>query len=145
MAGGDSAGGSLVLAGLIDDHCEALYADLMETYGVILTDVLGESPNLSPFELLMLVRQLPVTSRWHGERQGGPEYQGWGILEYQMASLIDSVRQNTFVLLSAHSGKKKPKEPEPAFRPGEKKTKKVNAFTAIAKAKAQAVREARGG
>lgn len=145
MAGGDSAGGSFVLAGLIEEHCEALYADLMETYRVNLVDALGERPDLSPSEYLILIRGLPLTSRWQAERQGGKEYEGWGIDQYQMSSLIDSVRENTFVLLSAHSGKKKPKPPEPSYRPGKKKTQKVNAFTAIAKSKAEAARKARGG
>jgi hypothetical protein len=67
--------------------------------------------------------------------RGEDDYRGWGIDQYMFASLIDSVRENTYAFLLANS-KKKPEEPKPAYRPGNKdeKKSKPNSFGSMAAA-----------
>lgn len=67
--------------------------------------------------------------------QGGDDFRGWGIAEYLQAQLIDSVRELTYVFVSANS-KKKQKRPEPFPRPKSKTPKKnpaANKFAAMAR------------
>lgn len=117
MAGGYSAGGSSGLASLIDDHGEELFADLLETYGISLVQALTDESDYSPQQLLILIKQLPLTSRTVAALRGGPVYLGWDADRYMFASLIDAVNQNTHATISANSGKKKPKAPKPFPRP----------------------------
>lgn len=62
------------------------------------------------------------------------------------ATLIDAVRENTYVTLAVAGGKKKPKKPEPYSRPERKiaARKSPNSFAAQAAARAKAIREAKG-
>lgn len=53
---------------------------------------------------------------WAAKQRGGAEHFDWGILEYQMAALLDSLSYNTSVT-AAHGSGKRPKMPKPSFRP----------------------------
>ncbi|KGI82066.1 hypothetical protein IL38_07050 [Actinopolyspora erythraea] len=87
---------------------------------------------------------MPIESRTVAAMRGGDEFIGWSADRYLLASLVDAVRENTFVLASAHSDKKKPKPPEPIPRPKDKsKEAKTNPFAAMAAQRINAVREAR--
>lgn len=71
---------------------------------------------------------------------------GWDQDRYMMATLIDSIRENTYVTLAAAGGKKKPKKPEPYPRPERKLAAKrsPHSFAAQVAARAKAVRERKG-
>lgn len=72
--------------------------------------------------------------------QGGEQYQDWNLMAYQMATVIDAINNNTYVLTAANS-KKKPKAPKPAYRPSKEKAKSQNAFrTQLEMAKQRKVR-----
>lgn len=136
MEGSDPAGGSLSLADLIDKHGEKIFFDLHRYAGGLnLVKALEDDSGYSPRQLLHLIMSLPVESATMAALQGGDEFRGWGVLEYQIASLIDSVRENTYVLISANS-KKKPEKPEPTYRPKQKQSQKTkpNSFAAMAAA-----------
>lgn len=50
----------------------------------------------------------------------------WGHTEHLLATVIDAIQQNTWVLASANSAKGKgPKPPKPVKRPGERKAGKA--------------------
>jgi hypothetical protein len=117
VAGGHTAGGSHGLAGLIEDHGEEIYADLLETYGVNLVDLFGDNPVYSPRQVLVMIQQLPPVSRTVAALRGGDIYLGWGADRYMLASLIDAVQQVGYATIAANSGKKKPKAPKPFPRP----------------------------
>lgn len=135
-----SGGGSLVLAGLIDKAGEALYQDFQEVYGLNLIHMVRD--DVPPTEIILLIRGLRVGSRFAALLNGSAEFVGWDVLEYQIASLIDAVNYNTYVLTSANS-KKKPKAPKPAYRPKKEKAQPTNPFrTQLEMAKQ---RKARGG
>lgn len=119
MAGGHAAGGSLQLAGLIDEYGEHIYRDLHEYAGGLnLVDALREGSGYSPRQILILIKGLPLESATSAAIRGSQEFRGWGIDRYLRANLTDAVRQNTYVLLSANS-KKKPAPPEATYRPKE--------------------------
>jgi hypothetical protein len=129
MDGGDQPGGSGGLAGLIDEHGEAIYADLIQYYGINLVDALRDGSGYSPRQILVLIRQLPSESRLSAAFQGGNQFLGWGVDRYMQANLIDAVRELTFAFISANS-KKKPKPPKPAYRPAKEMPKSTNPFRA---------------
>lgn len=91
----------------------------------------------------MLVRGLKLGSRYVAKLRGSDEFVDWNVTAYQMASLIDAVNYVTYVTLAANSGKRKPKEPKPTFRPSKAGRKPKNAF-AIELEKAKK-RKAKGG
>lgn len=119
MAGADPAGGSLKLAELIDEHGEHIYSDLHKYAGLNLVDALRDGSGYSPTQILLLIKGLPVESATVAALRGGDEFLGWGADRYLMTALIDAVRENTYAFVSANS-KKKPKAPEPMYRPKEK-------------------------
>lgn len=139
MAGGHSAGGSLGLAELIDKYGEKIYSDLHQYAGGLnLVEALREGSGYSPRQLLLLIINLPIESATIAAMRGGDDYRGWGIDRYMFASLIDSVRENTYAFLLANSDKrKKPNEPTPAYRPEDKQKSqktKPNSFATMAAA-----------
>lgn len=71
-----------------------------------------------------LVERLPLepNSLWAALKKGGREYFGWGPLEYISANIVDSVGINTAVTQVAGT-RRKPKIPEPSYRPGKDKSK----------------------
>lgn len=119
MDGGYPAGGSAELAELIDEHGESLVADLKRFYGVELSDVLVPGSGLSARRVLAYVRSLPLDSATVASLRGGDQFRQWDLHSYLLASVIDSINQNTYVLLSANS-KRKPKPIPPVERPAQK-------------------------
>ena len=133
MERGDPGPGSLGLAELIDRCGEQLLSDFFRYYGLDIRDVLVPGTRLTPRSALALIRQLPEDSATIAELRGGPQFAGWDTDRYLTAQLIDSVRENTWVLIAANS-KKKPKHPEPMPRPKVDAPKKTNQFAAMARA-----------
>jgi hypothetical protein len=148
VAGGHAAGGSAGLAGLIEQHGEFVFADLHRVYGLNLVSALQPGSGYSPRQILILIRNLPVESATMAALRGGSEYLGWGMDRYLTTSLIDAVNFNTYAVVAAAGPKRKPKAPEPMYRPEKaKKTKKVNMFSVMAGqrlAVARRARQARG-
>lgn len=133
-------GGSLILAGLIDQAGEALFQDFQDVYGLNLIHMIRD--NVPPGEIILLVRGLKVGSRFVAVLRGNPEFVDWDVSTYQMATLIDAVNYVTYSVIAANS-KRKPKEPKPSFRPTKAGQKPKNAFaTQLEMAKK---RKARGG
>lgn len=97
---------------------------------------------ITPLEIIVLIRGLPPGSRFVARMQGGDQYNEWNLIAYQMANILDAINHNTYVLTAANS-KKKPKVPKPSYRPAKTKAKQENAFrTQLEMAKQ---RKARGG
>lgn len=119
MGGGDQPGGSAELARQLDKRGECILADLREYYGVDLSDVVKPGSGVTPSVVLTLLRQLPVGSRTIADMRGGEQFRDWNNTQYQLATVIDAVQQNTHALVTANS-KKAPKAPDPAYRPGNK-------------------------
>lgn len=120
MAEGHATGGSLQLAELIDQYGEHIYRDLHEYAGGLnLVGALCDGSGYCPKQILLLIKGLPLESATASAIRGGDEFRGWGFDRYLSATLIDAVRENTYAFIVANS-KKKPKEPEPMYRPKEK-------------------------
>lgn len=64
LPGADAAGGSLSLAGLLDEHGETLYLDLKQHWGFDLAEFFAGEVSSSPRLILALIRGLPEDSRW---------------------------------------------------------------------------------
>lgn len=123
MAGDHSGGGSFQLAELIDQYGEHIYRDLHEYAGGLnLVDALREGSGYSPRQILLLIKGLPLASATmaHLRPGGSDEHRGWDVDRYLSVALIDAVRENTFATVAVASGKKKPKPPEPMYRPKDK-------------------------
>lgn len=144
MAGGHAAGGSSGLAELIDQHGELIYSDLhTHCGGLNLVTALQPGSGYSPRQILILIKNLPLGSATKAAMRGGSEFDGWDIDRYLRASLIDAVNVNTHVLISANS-KRKPKAPEPMYRPDNMKPKKkANMFSVMAGQRLAVARKAR--
>lgn len=115
MDGRNSTGGSRVLAGLIDEHGEALICDLLQYYRVDLRDLFSESEPLSPRFVLCLVLNLPTDSAFYASRMGGREYRGWDASRYALVGLYNAQNINNHILATVNRDPKrpKPKPPEP--------------------------------
>lgn len=115
MDGGYPAGGSGVLAQLIDDHGEVLVAELLHEYGVDLRDLFHSDSPLSPRYVLNLIKHLPVGGAYNAALRGGPEFRGWDVERYAMAATVDSLRSLQWLYVCAHLGKNRvrPKPPAP--------------------------------
>lgn len=118
---GDSAGGSRQLARLIDEYGDVVAADLMEYYKVDLRDIYRPEANLTPRYLFVLLKGLPVGSRFNSEKRGGQQFQGWDESRYMQASLINAVRALQYTYVQAHS-KKKIQQPDLFPVPDRKQT-----------------------
>lgn len=69
-----------------------------------------------PAVILVLINQLPLSSRTVAVLRGGDQFVGWDVDRYFMATLIDSVNRVAYVTAAANS-KRKPKAPKPTERP----------------------------
>lgn len=141
MDGGESDGGSLALARLIDQAGEAILADFQAEYNLNLIEVIRTGSH-DPMTLVALVRQLPLGSRTVAALRGGSQFIGWDVDRYFLAQLIDSVNRVAYTVAAANS-KRKPKTPKPTPRPtrAQKGTGESNPFRQqLAKAK-----KAKGG
>lgn len=81
---------------------------------------------LSPAQIIVFIRQLPLESRTVALRRGSEDFWGWGVDRYMTAQLIDSVQMVGHAVAQSNS-KKKVKAPKPVYRPG-KKPKVANPF-----------------
>lgn len=94
---------------------------------------------MSPSQIIVLIRQLPLESRTVAMRRGGEDFYGWGVDRYMFAQLLDAVQMNTHATVQGNS-KKRVTAPKPVYRPG-KKPRVANPFrTQLDKA-----RKAKGG
>lgn len=84
--------------------------------------------NYSPYETIILIRGLGPGTRFFAQMQGGDQFREWNILAYQMATLIDAVNYVTYAVIAANSGKRKPKQPKPTYRPSKNTRKSNNMF-----------------
>lgn len=91
---------------------------------------------LSPAQIIVFIRQLPLESRTVAMRRGGEDFWGWGVDRYMLAQLIDAVQMTTHAVAQSNS-KKKVKAPKPVYRPG-KKPKVTNPFRTQLEAKKRA-------
>lgn len=135
MDEGHAAGGSSQLAELIDEFGEQIYFDLHHYAGGLnLVDALRPGSGYSPRQILVLIRQLPIESATIAAMRGSSEFRGWGLDRYTLTNLVDAVRENTYVTLATSGAtKRKPKPPEPSWRPKDKMQKpKSNGFAAMA-------------
>lgn len=91
-------------------------SDLLALYGFDLADVFaGRAPVRVA---LLLISRLPYEpdSLWRAHQLGGLEHKGWTPDTYRLAEIIDQVAVNT-VAVGNMGSKKKPKLPEPSYRP----------------------------
>jgi hypothetical protein len=114
VGGVGPAGGSITLTRILDNHGEAVLADLQAYYGINLVREMGGG--MSPTQIIVLIRQLPLESRTIASFRGGEEFIGWGVDRYMMAQLMDSIQNTTYAVVAANS-KRKPKAPKPVYRP----------------------------
>lgn len=122
MDGRRSGGGSLALAELIDEHGEALYADLTDR-GIDLGKVIaGEGP--SPRLVIGVIRWLPDTSAFHASQAGGRDFLGWGQGRRLMAATYDAINQQT---RATGQWKKDPPDIPPWPTPFDKKKRQEKA------------------
>lgn len=129
---GQDLGQASTLAAFLEEHCEAVEADLPRFYpGRSLKELF--SGGMSYRELWVLISHLPQDS-WTqtalrddpnreelpaapgGEERFGP----WGLTNLQLAVLTDAVRHLSFVLARVNGNDKYP-VPEPTPRPGMKR------------------------
>lgn len=88
---------------------------------------------LTARRVLAYVRSLPLDSATVASLRGGDQFRGWDMDAYLLASVIDAINQNTYVLLSANS-KRKPKPIPLVDRPNDKpKTQSGSKFAAMAR------------
>ncbi|QFG14934.1 tail assembly chaperone [Mycobacterium phage BogosyJay] len=103
-------GGSRTLAELVDDYGDCIFADLYDEYGVDLGDIFVPESRLTPRKVLILIKELPIASRFFAEKQGGRQFRGWDETRYAMVAIVNAVRALQYTYVVAHS-KSKPKAP----------------------------------
>lgn len=54
--------------------------------------------------------------------RGGDEFRGWGVDRYLYTRMVDALHENTYAVIAMGGTKKKPKPPEPTYRPKDKPT-----------------------
>ena len=110
-----------------------MYADLLRYYGVDLLGVVADPPEISPKRATALIRNLPTESRTAAILRKSENSAGWDHTAYLLASVIDAVRENTFVNMQVRTKKRiEPFDKVPV--PGVEKTKKksTNKFVQMA-------------
>lgn len=96
-----------------------------------LTDLFREEADLTPAKAMALIENLPMESKTAALLSGEDKSQGWSIDAYLTATLIDAVRENTFVNTQVRT-KKRLKPPERFPIPGVRKEKRPNNFALMA-------------
>lgn len=120
---------------MLDKHGDVIYSDLLSVFGVDLLDLVSKDRPLSPRRVIALIENLPPTSRTSTTLAEVPDAYGWGVNEYLLAGLIDSVREGTFTNVQVRSKKKlKPFDPFPTPGAKKKSRKSTNLFVAMAQA-----------
>lgn len=137
MDEGFPIGGSRLLAKLIDEHGEAILADLLHYYRVDLRDLFSETNPLSPRYVLALIVNMPEDSAFAASKSGGAEYRGWDSAQYTRAALVNAVNTSNYLTIMVNRDPKKaaPNPPDPFPTPGSThrtKSHAPNSFAAIA-------------
>lgn len=153
MDGVEPAGGSRVLAQLIDEHGEVLIPDLLHHYGVDIRELFHPEKPLSPKYVLALIMYLPLGSAFVAERRGGQEFRDWDPDRYALIDIANSLRSFQHMYLASHIDRRKtalPKPPEPFPTPEQKRTEKATHKAGsfahmVATAKALAERKRKAG
>lgn len=70
------------------------------------------------------VNGLPPDSNFYASVAGGQEHRGWNVQTHLLASVIDAINNNTYVLVRANSKKGKSAAPKPVPRPETRKATK---------------------
>ena len=109
-------GGRASLHELLNEHGEAIEADLQRTYGVDLRDV--GTPDLTWRRLRVLIQHLPADSALSRSVHG--DAVEWGASEHLLANIFDAI---SALVWQGGNPKKNPK-PKPIPRPGDKRAKK---------------------
>ncbi|QGJ88777.1 tail assembly chaperone [Mycobacterium phage Yecey3] len=141
-------GGSRTLAELVDDYGDMIFADLWSEYGVDLRDIFVPESRLTPRCVLILIKELPIASRFFAEKQGGPQFRGWDESRYTMVAIVNAVRALQYTYVAAHS-KSRPKAPAPYPIPKKKTNSlqqqlaKPGSFAYIVAAQMRAARKRR--
>ena len=104
MDGGYSAGGSLALADLLDEHGDKIYPEVLRYYGVDLRGLFLSE--LDAKTALCLVYALPPDSMTYAALTNDKDTAGWGITEHLLAGVIDAVQQNTFTNVQVRTKKR---------------------------------------
>lgn len=111
MDGNHFLGGSVWLGELIDKYGDYIASDLLETYGIDIRDIFRDDKDLSPRWLLSHILNLPISSRFYAEQQGGQQFRGWDESRYAAVATVNAIRALQYTYISAHS-KKRPKMPD---------------------------------
>ncbi|MCQ8187440.1 DUF5361 domain-containing protein [Streptomyces rugosispiralis] len=104
----------------MEEHAEALEADLLRYYGVDLLDWHREA--LSSRRLAVLVRHLPPDSAFVRAREG--EAAEWGLTDHLLAAVVDHLAIANWMFASANRDEyaDPPEAPVPVPRPGAEAT-----------------------
>lgn len=123
-------GGIAGLLALLEEHKEAVEADLHWRYGIDLLDLWRPGGKLSWRKLGVLIRHLPPESATataqrnaadpealaRAAEHADPATGRWSHMEMLLASLVDAVRQLIWTTAAVRGAKGK--QPEPMARPG---------------------------
>lgn len=101
----------------MDEHAEALEADLLRHYGIDLLD--WHRGHLSSRRLATLVRYLPRDSALHREVQG--EAAEWSMTDYLLAHAVDQLAEANwmFAMVNRDEDAEPLEYPTPVRRPGD--------------------------
>ena len=111
MDGKHILGGSIWLGELIDKYGDYIVSDLLETYAIDLRDMFRDDSGLSPRWLLTHIINLPVSSRFYAEQQGGQQFRGWDESRYALVATVNAIRALQYTYIASKS-KKRPKVPD---------------------------------
>lgn len=136
MDGRYAAGGSAVLAELIDEYGGALISDFLHYYRIDLRDLFRNEGDMSPRWVLNLITGLPMELEYHSQKRGGKKFRNWGPSTYALADIATSMRSIVYLYLCAHidpKKSKKPAEPQPFWIPDAptRNPKKTGVFAKI--------------
>lgn len=136
MDGGLPAGGSVVLAGLIEDHGGELAADLLREYQLDIRETLKPETDQDPSWVLILAEQLPHHSSFKASLSKNPESAYWSNDTYLLAETVNQLRSVVYAVQAVQADPKQRKKiplPDPVYLPGErKKQRQQNDFTKTA-------------
>lgn len=138
MDGVHTSGGSLQLGELIDEHGQWIAADLMDTYGVDIRDVMVPDSGVTPRWLLTLIAGLGEDTRYAASCRGGQHLRGWTMDRYLSVYRLETLRATQWIHTAANS-KNRPPFPKPFPLPKakqqrpEKRPEPPGSFAFIAK------------
>lgn len=67
---------------------------------------------------MVLIKELPISSRFYAEKRGGRQYRGWDESRYTTAAVVDAIRALQFTYILANTEKsKRSRIPTPELYP----------------------------